>query len=182
MGLHNAPGGVADSAPGALPPGPRQGLLAPGPPPRGDGPPWNRPPRWRVGEATALSGAAAVGAAVWALAGMRWSAITRRMGWLTRRRGAVPGPPPRGWPPLLEPPSSLALWWEPAKGSLKKEPPSLLQERYFCSPVPRAIMCVRGGRSPEAKDQNCGNPIGRVSAAHRRCDELCGLWPEKCPG
>ena len=52
-GRYDALGGVADSAPGALPPDPRQGLLAPGPPPRGDGPPWNRPPRWRVVEATA---------------------------------------------------------------------------------------------------------------------------------
>ena len=51
-GRYDAPDGVADSAPGALPPDPRQGLLAPGPPPRGDGPPWNRHPRWRVGGTT----------------------------------------------------------------------------------------------------------------------------------
>ena len=63
VGLYNAPDRMADSAPGALPPDPRQGLLAPGPPPRGDGPPWNRHPRWRVGGATAFGGAVAVGAA-----------------------------------------------------------------------------------------------------------------------
>ena len=45
VGCKNSVGWVADSAPGALPPDPRQGLLAPGPPPRGDGPPWNRHPR-----------------------------------------------------------------------------------------------------------------------------------------
>ena len=53
VGLKNSLDGMADSAPGALPPGPRQGLLAPGPPPRGEGPPWNRHSRWRGGGATA---------------------------------------------------------------------------------------------------------------------------------
>ena len=64
VGRKSLPDGVADSAPGALPPDPRQGLLAPGPPPRGDGPPWNRHPRWRVGGATALGGVVAVAVAV----------------------------------------------------------------------------------------------------------------------
>ena len=58
-----------------------------------DGPPWNRPPRWRVGGTTALDGAAVVAAAVGlAVAGMRWGAKIRRMGWLTRRRGLSLGP------------------------------------------------------------------------------------------
>ena len=56
-------------------------------------PPWNRHPRWRVGGATALDGAAVVAAAVGlAVAGMRWGAKIRRMGWLTRHRGLSPGP------------------------------------------------------------------------------------------
>ena len=37
----------------------------------GDGPPWNRHPRWRVGGATALGGAVGVGAAMLRAVGMR---------------------------------------------------------------------------------------------------------------
>ena len=115
VGCKNSVGWVADSAPGALPPDPRQGLLAPGPPPRGDGPPWNRPPRWRVVETTALSGAATVGAAlVQAIVGMRCGSKTRRMKPLTRRRGHWPRTPAKGGWPHLEPPAPLARNWATA--------------------------------------------------------------------
>ena len=74
---------------------------------------------WAGNQVTGVRGLRGTGVA--GGGGVRWGAITCRMGWLTTAPGALPpdprqgllapGPPPRGDGPPLEPPSSLARSW-----------------------------------------------------------------------
>ena len=94
----------------------------------GDGPPWNRHPRWRVGGATALSGAAAVGAAV-----ERYNAPD---GVADSAPGGCPWAHAKGMAPLWNRHPRWRCGGNRQKGLLKKNPLRFYKSAIFAALFP----------------------------------------------
>ena len=122
---------------------------------------------------------------------MRWGAKICRVGWLTRRRGAVPGSPPREWPPS-EPPTSLARRWSnglkrcggrisAVSGGLgaapilwpirsRKTPPQSQAQRLHAERLPCAVPVRGPEKHPQAHPQEDAqlHPLNRFPRLHLR--------------